>query len=132
MIHQHRVFIDFLLFNLDETLADRLDIADARIKLLHGGQKSKRGCGFAVILTGCADKDARGYGIHLFVWSVIARSSTGEGLATQARPHPSLSHRMGEEEFLRVVSQIASFIKTSKRWSKSVFDPRQSVVPVTP
>ena len=34
-IHQHRVFVDLLLVDLHETLADRLDVADARMELLN-------------------------------------------------------------------------------------------------
>ena len=65
-VHQDGIFIDLLLFNFDEALADRFDVADPRIMLLQRGQETKRGGGLAIVLAGGSDEDARSFCVHLF------------------------------------------------------------------
>ena len=58
-VHQDRVFVDLLFLDLDKTLADGLDIADARVDVLHGGQEAERGGRLPVVLARGGDEDAR-------------------------------------------------------------------------
>jgi len=51
-IHQHDVLINFLLLDLDEPLADGLDVAHARIMFLEGSDQTQGRGGFPVILGG--------------------------------------------------------------------------------
>jgi hypothetical protein len=53
-----------LLLDFDEALADGLDVADARKMFLQGGDQAERRGGFAVVLAGGGDENARGFGVH--------------------------------------------------------------------
>ena len=59
-VHQHGVLVNLLLLDLDEALADRLDVADAGEMFLQRGDEAERGGGLAVVLPGGRDEDARG------------------------------------------------------------------------
>src|SRR5581483_11804706 len=63
-VHEHRVLVDLLFLDLHEALADRLDVADAGIILLQGGDQAERRGGFSVVLTGGGNENTRGLSIH--------------------------------------------------------------------
>ena len=53
-----------MFFDFDEALADWLDVADAGIKLLQGGQQTDRGGRFALILARGGNVNARRNGVE--------------------------------------------------------------------
>ena len=65
-VHQDGVFVNFLLFNFDETLSDRFDVTDPGITTLQRGEQAERGGGLAVILARGRDEHAWGSGV--FQW----------------------------------------------------------------
>ena len=64
ILHEHGVLVDLLALDLDEALADGLDVADAPEPLLERGEQPQRGRRLAVVLAGGGDEQARGGGIH--------------------------------------------------------------------
>ena len=59
-IHQHGNLVNFLLLDLDEALADRLDVANTRKMFLQRGDETKRRGGLAVILARGGDENSGG------------------------------------------------------------------------
>ena len=64
LVHQHGVLVNLLLLDFDKALADRLDVADARIKLLQRGEQPERGGRLALVLPGGGDENARRGGVQ--------------------------------------------------------------------
>jgi hypothetical protein len=64
LVHQHGVFIDFLLLDFDKPLPNGLDVADARVKALQGGEQPDRRRGLALVLTGGGNINAGRDSVH--------------------------------------------------------------------
>ena len=64
-VHQHGVFVNFLLFDFDKALADGLDVADAGEMLLQRRDEAERRGGLAVVLARGGDENARRGRVHL-------------------------------------------------------------------
>ncbi len=63
-VHEHGVLVNFLLLDFDKTLADGLDVADAREMLLQRGNQAERHGGFAIVLARGGNENTRSFCIH--------------------------------------------------------------------
>ena len=63
-IHQDRVFVDLLLFDFHEALADGFDVADPLVNVLQYGKQAERRGGFAVVLPRGGNEDPWSFKIH--------------------------------------------------------------------
>jgi hypothetical protein len=68
VVHEDGVLIDLLFVDFYEALSDGLDVADSAVAAFEGGEESEGGGGFAVVLPGGGDENARGDFVEEHVW----------------------------------------------------------------
>ncbi len=73
-IHQHGIFVNFLLLDLDEALADRLDVTNAGKMFLQRGDETERRSGLAIVLPRGGDENAGSGRVHLITGQLRVRA----------------------------------------------------------